>query len=212
MEDKKIAFKDFSRGYEQLTQREKDTFAKVSNRILNRSFIQKAKKDDLDYYTFMEEHLDTLEAYFLMTDYQINYYSQDMVFQLKTLADRNRYRLKKLDTLILLVLRQLYTIKSSEVTLDGNIFCSVSELHDSLRNKNLVVDRIGKTELANSLRTLRRYSVIEYNISKINDDDSVIRIYPAIIYVVNINDMNTLKERLDKYKNRGEALEETDED
>ena len=212
MEDKTIAFREFCRGYELLSPRDKDMFAKVSNRILNKTFIQKDKKEDFLYYAFCVEHLDTLQAHFALIDYRIDYYSQDMLLQLKTTSDRNRFRLKKLDTVILLLLRQIYTEKSKEVSLEDGIFASINELHEALKNKNLVTDRVGKTDLQNSLRVLKKYSIIEYNVSKISDDDSVIKIYPSIIYTVNINDMTTLKERIEKYKVGADANEEINED
>jgi len=212
MESKKNAFNDFCRTYQVLSEREKEFFSKVSNRLLSKTFIQKAKKEDLLYYSFCVEHYEVIRAYFAITDYNVDFYTQDMLFQLKNENDRNRFRLKKIDTVILLLLRQIYTEKSKEASISSEIYATVNELHEALRTKNLVNDRVKKTDLQNSLRTLKKYSIIEYNVSKVFDDDSTIRIYPSIVYVVNINDINTLKKRLEKYVDRKDNDEEINED
>lgn len=125
----------------------------------------------------------------------------------------NHMRLRKTESILMLVIRILYQRKKDLITLDENVEIYLSEIHDELsRIGYLDNKRITKDKLKPGLTFLRNYNLIDY-IDKGLHDDARIKIYPTILYVTNLETIKDVIERLDSYIEGGaEDFEETDED
>lgn len=203
----------FTSEYKKLTETEKDKFSRICSKLLDKTFILKQKDTDKEDFFFVVGHLSLFHSYFQLINYSVTYHEADQLIMLSTDLDRNRVRLKKIDTIILLILRQLYYEKSKEVTQLNQIIVTIGEIHESIERTNIFNSRISKTELASTFRMLKSFSIINYlSNNLIFDDETRIEIYPSILRIVNVNDINKLDKQLSAYTDGGDEDEEVDQD
>lgn len=203
----------FTSEYRKLTETEKDKFSRICSKLLDKTFILKQKDTDKEDFFFVVGHLSLFHSYFQLINYSVTYHEADQLIMLSTDLDRNRVRLKKIDTIMLLILRQLYYEKSKEVTQLNQIIVTIGEIHESIERTNIFNSRISKTELASTFRMLKSFSIINYlSNNLIFDDETRIEIYPSILRIVNVNDINKLDKQLSAYTDGGDEDEEVDQD
>ena len=145
-----------------------------------------------------------------MLDFDLINVDTYKIFYLKTTENRKRIRLKKLDTVMLLIFRLLYHKGSQNVNLSADISATLGELIQEINKTGIFKERLTKTDLLNSLKTLRRYKLIYFDFNDWNDDD-IIFIYPTILYIINIDDINLLNEKIKEYRNNDNTEENEDE-
>ena len=135
--------------------------------------------------------------------YSINLYN---------LQNYNRYTLKKNESIVLLLLRRFYYQKMQEVSLIDQITMTMEELHDAMIVTGLFEKRINKGEMRDILRILRRYHIIDTT-GQSDDDQSIIIIYPTILYVLRVQQIEDIDHRLAEYSRQGgDKSEEARED
>ncbi|MBM7453367.1 hypothetical protein JN09_000693 [Acholeplasma morum] len=145
-------------------------------------------------------------------DYMVTHYEADQIVALSTEANRNRTRLRRNDTIMLLVLRLLYQKKSKEATQLNQILVSIKDIQEELDRTSLFKGKIPKTELQTTMRMLKSYSLIDFQSSNLINDDTRVEIYPSLLRVVNIDDMTKLEAQLNAYSNGGDDDEDDDQD
>lgn len=202
----------FFNHFQKLTETEKEKFSRICNKILDKNFLIRQKESDKEDYFFVVGHMTLFQNYFLLMDYMVTHYESDQIVALSTEAGRNRTRLKRNDTIMLLILRLLYQKKSKEATQLNQILVSVKEIQEELDRTSLFKGRFPKTELQTTMRMLKSYSLIDFQSSNLINDDTRIEIYPSLLRVVNIDDMNKLEIQLSAYSNGGDDNEDDDQD
>ena len=80
----------FFNHYQKLTEAEKDKFARICNKLLDKNFLLRQKESDKEDYFFTIGHLTLFQNYFLLMDYMVTHYEADQIIALSTEADRNR--------------------------------------------------------------------------------------------------------------------------
>lgn len=203
------ACKDFYESYKDYTDTRKNTFSRICNKLLNDNFIYGQKEDDKqDYYSVLE-YKTMIENYFSLMDYDLIHDDNYKIFFIKTTEDRNRIKLKKLDTVILLICRLLYYKGSLNVTSNSNILITLNDLNNEINKTGIFKAIISVTEYFNSLKALRRYKIIDYKFSDFKEDNIIV-IYPTILYVVRNEDIVTLQQKINSYITN--KYEEDDDD
>ena len=92
---------------------------------------------------------------------------------------------KKNESLVLLLLRRCYYQKMQEISLLDNITITLEELHDAISETGIVDRRLNKGELKEIFRVLKRYNIIDLSSNSL-EDNTIIIIYPTILYVLPI--------------------------
>jgi len=202
----------FFNQFQKLTETEKEKFSRICNKILDKNYIIRQKDSDKEDYFFVVGHLTLFQNYFMLMDYMVTHYEADQVVALSTEANRNRIRLRRNDTIMLLVLRLLYQKKSKEATQLNQILVSVKDIQEELDRTSLFKGKIPKTELQTTMRMLKSYSLIDFQSSNLINDDTRVEIYPSLLRVVNIDDMTKLETQLSAYSNGGDDDEDDDQD
>jgi len=202
----------FFNQFQKLTETEKEKFSRICNKILDKNFIIRQKESDKEDYFFVVGHLTLFQNYFMLMDYMVTHYEADQIVALSTEANRNRTRLRRNDTIMLLVLRLLYQKKSKEATQLNQILVSVKDIQEELDRTSLFKGKIPKTELQTTMRMLKSYSLIDFQSSNLINDDTRVEIYPSLLRVVNIDDMTKLETQLNAYSNGGDDDEDDDQD
>lgn len=209
---KNTTAKSFNDQYSELTETDKYAFSRLCNKLLNENFIYgQLQADKIDYYAILKFR-DLIENYFDLIDYQLSHYDTRKIFFLESTADRNRIKLKKIESVLLVLLRRAYYVKSKE-TVDSNVNISITidELIDSLVQTNIYKDKLAKTQIIDALKVLKRFKLINFD-GKNYEINNVIEIFPMVSLVVKINDIDQLNIKLKTYKSKEDDEDETDED
>ncbi len=210
---KNKACEDYSNEYLLLTDTKKNTFARLCNKLLNDNFIYASKQDDYnDYYSVLGMR-NLIENFFSMIDYDLVHIDTYKIFYIQTNADRNRLKLKKLETVIVLVLRLLYHKGSLDVNSSSDISTTLGKMITEINQTSIFKNQVTKTEYKNALTLLRRYKLIDFSFTDFEKEDSVIVIYPTILYVAKIDNIDMLNQKIKTYIATKESdTDEVDED
>ncbi|MDO9629293.1 MAG: DUF4194 domain-containing protein [Acholeplasmataceae bacterium] len=211
--NKTQALKAFSDEYSVMKEGEKSIFSRIVNKLYQVNFITKRKPGDTNDYRFILAFKEAFEAFFVISDFTLNIHREDEVVYIKNDNLFNHLRLRKTESVLLLVIRIIYQRKKDFVTLDENVEIFLNEIHEELtRIGYLDHKRITKDKLKPALIFLRNYNIIDY-IDKGLHDDARIKIYPTILYVTNLDSIKEIVQKLEGYMEGGaEDNEETDED
>ncbi|MFA5470781.1 MAG: DUF4194 domain-containing protein [Acholeplasmataceae bacterium] len=211
--NKTNAMKQFNESYQQLKEGEKNNVSRIINKLLQVNFLTKRKPGDASDYRFILAFKEVFIAYFALADFTLNIHREDEVVYIANDQLFNHMRLRKTESIMILILRILYQRKSDYVTLDDDVEIFLHEIHSELtRIGYLDHKRITKDRLKPALVFLRNYNMIDY-IDRGLHDDARIKIYPTILYVTNLDSIKEVVDRLDEYT-EGDTSdnEETDED
>lgn len=210
---KETACKDFSQMYMEMSESDKEDFSKVCNKLLRHSFIYgQIKNDKKDYYSIIHWQ-DEIKNYFSLIDYSLEHDGTYKIFYLQSFNGSDRIRLQKMESVLLLLFRKFFYVKGKETSSLIDILITFDELLTEINKTYIFKDSLVKTQLLNSLKVLKRYKLIDFDINNYNETD-VLKIYPTILHVVTDMDLKMINDKLDSYKNGevGDAQDETNED
>lgn len=198
----------FMNAYTTISDSKRDEFARIVNKLLSVNYICAQKERDKDDYYRIVQDVEMYANYFELMDYTLEFHRVEKVINIYNQQNYNRYNFKKNESIILLLLRKIYYVKMQQISLLDNITVTLKELHEQLQITGLFAKRINKTELFEIFRLFRRYNILDYTGT---DDEAVIIIYPTIAYMLPIERIDEIENRLKDYKSKGEVYEETDE-
>ena len=207
-----LACEEYAKGYIELTDTRKNTFSRLCNKLLNDNFVYAYRQEDRnDYYEILSMK-KLIENYFSMMDFDLVHVDSYKLFYIQTNADRNRIRLKKLDTVIVLVFRLLYHKGSLDINSSSDISTTLGKMITEINQTGIFKSQPSMTDYMESLRLLKRYKLIDYNFKDFKEDN-VIVIYPAILYVAKVDSINMLNDKLKTYiAVKGDDEDEVEED
>ena len=204
--------KQFHEAFISLKEVEKQNFSRIVNKLYQVNFITRKKTSDMNDYRFILAYKEVFEPFFKLTDFSLNIKREDEVIYIQNESIFNHMRLRKTESILILVLRIIYQRKKDYVTLDENVEVFLYEIHDELtRIGYLDNKRITKNELKPALSFLRAYNMIDY-IDRGLHDDARIKIYPSIIYITNLESIKEVVSQLDQYLEGAQDNEEINED
>lgn len=207
-----LACEEYAKDYIELTDTRKNTFSRLCNKLLNDNFIYAYRQEDRnDYYEILSMK-KLIENYFSMIDFDLVHVDSYKLFYIQTNADRNRIRLKKLDTVIVLVFRLLYHKGSLDINSSSDISTTLGKMITEINQTGIFKSQPSMTDYMESLRLLKRYKLIDYNFKDFKEDN-VIVIYPTILYVAKVDSINMLNDKLKTYiAVKGDDEDEVEED
>ena len=212
MMNKNQAIKKLNEEFIVLKEAEKTVFSRIVNKLLQVNFITRKKIADANDYRFVLAYKEIFDAYFSLADFELIIERHEEVLYIKNVSNFNHLRLRKAESVLLLILRMLYQAKMDVITLDENVEIYLYEVHDELAKVGYLDNkRMTKETLKPSLQLLRNYNIIDYMDSRLNDD-ARIKIYPTILFVVKIDTIKDLLDHIDDYVKGGSVSEEADED
>ena len=188
----------FVESYEKFNDKEKQMFSNVCNQLLFNNFLSKEKKDTKDAYYFVLNYKRMFDEYFEVMGWEVILSSENGAIQLYNRDNKNLFRLKKNESIILIILRILYQEKITSYTDSGNsVVVKVDEIHqkyESLEYKK----KIYKTDLVTILRMFKRFNLIEPQ-GDVTRGSCDIVIYPTILLAVNNYNIEVLYQMLQSY-------------
>lgn len=199
----------------------KDKFKATANKLLNECFIIKKNKDTASEYNFILNYRDYFVSLFDVLGYELVIQEDQGVIGINNPAGTGRIHLKKIESMLLLILRLLYIEERKKVSQTGDVIVIIDQVCDKY-NMLKMQNKLDKTTLRNSMGLFRRYHLIQNLDPDMSNPDTRVIIYPSILLAVANTSLDDLyqsaKDKLDKYGRGGEDRadgsddEEADED
>lgn len=173
--------------YERLTNVQKATFKDIANKLLASTFLARDKKDNKDNYYFVVSYKEVFDEFFAILGYEVKLDQGVGSIMLKSDQNTGFLKLRRDETIILLILRILYHERLKETSLNENVVITVLDIHEKY-NFLEIKKRINKTDLVSALRLFRRFNLIE-TIGDITMSNTKVVIMPTILYAINIEEI-----------------------
>lgn len=210
MSDKISELELFLEKYKTFNDTKKNNFSKIVNRLLNESFLIREKDEDKDDYYKAIDAIDELNNYLSIIDYEVIYDKDINLIYIKSLDNKNRIHLTKFVTIILLLLRVEYFKASKKASLTDLVSITFDELKQAVKKTNIYKDEKSTNEYLEALKELKRLKIVNYKVGNDFSGETRIFIYPSILYVVSIENVENLSNLLKKYlgDNKDEEVNE----
>ncbi len=173
--------------YERLTNVQKATFKDIANKLLASTFLARDKKDNKDNYYFVVSYKEVFDEFFAILGYEVKLDQGVGSIMLKSNQNTGFLKLRRDETIILLILRILYHERLKETSLNENVVITVLDIHEKY-NFLEIKKRINKTDLVSALRLFRRFNLIE-TIGDITMSNTKVVIMPTILYAINTEEI-----------------------
>lgn len=201
----------------------KEKFKSAANKLLGECFLLKKHKDTASDYNYIWNNQDAFREYFDILGYELIIEEQNGVIGLNNPAGTGRIHLKKIESILILILRLLYIEKRKQLSQIDDVIIIADEIYDKY-NMLKMNAKLDKTTMRNALGMFQRYHLIGRLDPDVSNPDTRIMIYPSILFAVTVSSLddmyNSAKEKLAKYSVGGDSFgtgdcaddEETDED
>ena len=173
--------------YERLTNVQKATFKDIANKLLASTFLARDKKDNKDNYYFVVSYKEVFDEFFAILGYEVKLDQGVGSIMLKSDQNTGFLKLRRDETIILLILRILYHERLKETSLNENVVITVLDIHEKY-NFLEIKKRINKTDLVSALRLFRRFNLIE-TIGDITMSNTKVVLMPTILYAINTEEI-----------------------
>ena len=184
---------------EKMTVTQQQNFKDTANKLLASTFLSRDKKDNKEAYYFLMSYKEVFDEFFKILGYEIELDMQSGSVMLSGATAANTLKLKRDESLILLILRLLYHEKMKDTSLNDNIVCAVSDVHakyDMLEIKR----KLNKTDLVSALRLLKRYNIIEIT-GDVTSSSCRLVILPTILMAIKSEDITEVYNTITKIAN-----------
>lgn len=210
MSDKISELELFLEKYKTFNDTKKNNFSKIFNRLLNESFLIREKDEDKDDYYKAIDAIDELNNYLSIMDYEVIYDKDINIIYIKSLDNKNRIHLTKFVTIVLLLLRVEYFKASKKASLTDLVSITFDELKQAVKKTNIYKDEKSTNEYLEALKELKRLKIVNYKVGNDFSGETRIFIYPSILYVISIENVENLSNLLKKYlgDNKDEEVNE----
>ncbi len=184
---------------EKMTVTQQQNFKDTANKLLASTFLSRDKKDNKEAYYFLMSYKEVFDEFFKILGYEIELDMQSGSVMLSGATAANTLKLKRDESLILLILRLLYHEKMKDTSLNENIVCAVSDVHskyDMLEIKR----KLNKTDLISALRLFKRYNLIEIT-GDVTSSSCRLVILPTILMAIKSEDITEVYNTVTKIAN-----------
>ncbi len=188
--------------YATMTVAQQTQFRDTANKLLQSTFLSRDKKDNRDSYYFLMSYKDIFDEFFQILGYEIILDVPTGSVMLSGSSASNALKLKRDESIILLILRLLYHEKMKNTSLNENIVCQVADIHtkyDYLEIKR----KLNKTDLVSALRLFKRYNLIEVT-GDVTSSSCRLVILPTILMAIKSEDITEVFNTINKIAQEAE--------
>lgn len=181
---------------ENMTQTQQGQFKDTVNKLLAGTFLCRDKRDNKESYYFLMSYKEVFDEFFRILGYEILLDMPTGSVMLTGASASITLKLKRDESIILLILRLLYHEKMKDTSLNENIVCAVSDIHEKYDYLE-IKRKLNKTDLISSLRLLRRYNLIEVT-GDLTSSACKIVILPTILMAIKSEDITEVFNTINK--------------
>lgn len=188
---------------------QKEKFRKAANMLLNNCFVLKKKEDTRNEYIFITQNKEEFKEYFDLLGYKLDINEMQGVCALVNSNGTGRIRLKKAESIFLLILRLLYVEKRKELSLNDEIVVLTEDIQEKYNMLKIEAKiTLDKTMIRENIRLFKKYNIVTNIDSDVTMPEARIKIHPSVLFAVpneNLNELaDTIKDKLNKYFKGGE--------
>ena len=191
---------------EHMTQTQQDQFKDTANKLLSNTYLSRDKRDNKESYYFLMSYKDLFDEFFKILGYEIELDTASGSVMLSGATAANTLKLKRDETIVLLILRLLYHEKMKNTSLNDNIVCEINDIHEKYDYLE-IKKKLNKTDLLSSLRTFRRYNLIEIT-GDITTSYCKVVILPTILMAIKSEDITEVYNTIMKIRDAEEDKSE----
>ena len=196
---------------------QKQKFQAAANKLLNHCFLVKKKEENRKDYLFVQQHRELFNEYFDLLGYQVVINESNGVIALVNTSGIGRFRLKKVESIFLLILRLLYIEKRKELSLNDDVVVLMDEIHQKYHMLQIDAKKqLDKTMLRSFITLFRRYNIVDKIDTDVTLSDARLRIYPSVLLAVPNEQLSmvydSVMERLNSYVSGGEPDDDEEAD
>ena len=177
--------------YNNLTNGEKERFAKLVNYLLNKTFVcreihetrDKLGKINADY-RFIEKFYDLFDGYLKVINYKLVTDEVLGVIYLENEYGYNKLRLDKLTTLVLFTLRTIYDEEKEKNATSSVVYITTASLIYKLLELKIVAKKPTMKDIVESIRLLVNQNILTKIEGNMEDSACQLAILPTILLVV----------------------------
>ena len=174
--------------FEQLNMGQRQLFADTCAKLLATGYLARDKKDNKEQYYFILSFKNYFDEYFGLINYEIIIDREYGSVQLTHKDNKNLLKLKKEESLILLIIRILYHQHLIKTSVNDNVVISISDIHEKYDQLELK-RKINKTDLVSILRMYKKFNIIE-PLGDITQSNTKVVIYPTILSAIDTHQIN----------------------
>ena len=198
----------FEEKYLQLSNQEKEDFARVVNNLMLKSFIlrenydrhSKMMKSNRDY-SFVERNIDMIREYLEFSGWTIEKDSRLGVVMINNEYKDNHIRIDFFTSIIVYGLRYAYELSKEKEEMTTEVYFTAAELLQILMEKGLIRQdkKPSAVAMASSYRFLENHNIISRVSGEFRDRGLTFYILPSILYVIDIERINVIFDQIEKY-------------
>ena len=198
----------FEEKYLQLSNQEKEDFARVVNNLMLKSFIlrenydrhSKMMKSNRDY-SFVERNIDMIREYLEFSGWTIEKDSRLGVVMINNEYKDNHIRIDFLTSIIVYGLRYAYELSKEKEEMTTEVYFTAADLLQILMEKGLIRQdkKPSAVSMASSYRFLENHNIISRVSGEFRDRGLTFYILPSILYVIDIDRINLIFDQIEKY-------------
>ncbi|KAB8122108.1 DUF4194 domain-containing protein ['Cynodon dactylon' phytoplasma] len=182
---------EFSKKFEKLEEKEKKFFSRIINKLLQVNFITSKKKSDINDYHFIVLYKDIFSFFFKLADFELKIKNENEVIFIKSKNNFNKLKLNKEESLVLLAICILFYNKKESSPSMSIIEIYLQDIYKELGNIGYTeIKKITKEKMKKILSMLYKYNIIDFydnkNISNNLTEDLIIKIYPTIMHLIDL--------------------------
>ncbi len=181
---------------EKMTVTQQTQFKDTANKLLAYTFLSRDKKDNKEAYYFLMSYKEVFDEFFKILGYEIELDMPTGSVMLTGASASNTLKLRRDETLVLLILRLLYHEKMKDTSLNENIVCQVSDIHEKYDYLE-IKKKLNKTDLISSLRLLKKYNLIEIS-GDLQTSACKVVILPTILMAIRSEDITEVFNTINK--------------
>lgn len=183
---------------------QKEKFRIAANKLLNQCFLLKRKEDTKKEYMFVREFREEFRNCFDLLGYELLINEDQGVIGIRNIYGTGRIAIKKINSIMLLILRLLYVEKRREIS---NSYDEVTVLMEEIKAKYSMLkirpkENMDKGMEREMVSLFKRYNLIQNLDSDVTMDDARIVIYPSILFALPVENIE------EYYKMNEEKLKE----
>jgi hypothetical protein len=195
--------------YQNLNQTQQNTFKDVANKLLSNTFLCRDKADNKESYYFVVSFKSLFEEFFNMLGDTVEVDQNLGTVQLISQFNSSTLKLNRDQTVVLLILRILYSENLKETTLNNNIICNVEDIQNKY-NYLEIKQHINKTDLVRALRLFRRLNLIEViGLKDALVANTKVVLLPTLLCAIKTNDINEVHQAISRIVSEANINEET---
>ncbi len=197
--------------FEQMTQREKDEFSRICNKLMSTTYILRDGADRLvsREYRFIENEFELFSDYLGLSGWRIYKDAQYGIIYVRNVEGYNKLALNKLTTVMLVTMRIIYEDMRVQASSTNDVCVTVGELFGKIVNEfSIYPKKPPQKEIKDSFRILENHSLIRHLDESYDDMECRFVILPSILVAVPNEKCKTICDMLKAEEEKNEKADE----